>query len=155
MHDVIPTEGDYGPMEAAVVRVLQELREADHLTRTLAAVAELTSDHALGQATVIAWHAARDNGRGAAWATAWRAARAAATEVPAAVDMAIAEVVRDVVPPEVYRALTAAWRTAVLVRRELHSLGGQAEQLAASLLEVGWTNPVEELPDVARGALAA
>lgn len=148
------TDVDFGPEAAAIRRILNELRTADSLTFALASVPDLThrgNDHA----TLIAWRAARDAGRADAWAAAWEAARTLVRDVPAAVDMAIAEVVRDLVKPEVYHALTASWRAATAVREELRSLGRAAEQLAASLIEVGWTNPVQELPDVARGALAA
>ena len=74
---------------------------------------------------------------------------------PAAVDMAVAEVVRDLVSPEVYAALSVPWRAAVAVREELRRIGPTAESLARSLLELGWSDSVEELPEIAKETFAA
>lgn len=150
---------DFGPQTPAVQRVLTQARTADSLTFALAAVPVLPSRQRPEQrqrhATVTAWRAARDAGRAAAWGAAWAAACSLVGDQPAAVDAAVAEVVRDLVSTEVYAALAHPWQAAVAVREELRKLGPTAESLASSLLELGWTNAVQELPDVARGTLAA
>lgn len=149
---------DFGPQTPAVQQILAQFRQADALTFALAAVPVLPSrrsDQRQRHATVTAWRAARDAGRAAAWGAAWAAACSLVGDEPAAVDMAVAEVVRDLVSPEVYAALATPWHAAVVVREELRRLGPTAEQLTLSLLELGWTNSVTELPDVARGTLAA
>jgi len=149
---------DFGPQTSAVRQVLLQLQQADALTFALAAVPVLPparSDQPKRHATLIAWRAARDAGRAAAWGAAWASACRLVGDQPSAVDMAVAEVVRDLIGPEVYAALTVPWRAAVAVREELRHLGPTAETLARSLLELGWTNSVKELPDIARGTLAA
>ncbi|HET9657196.1 MAG TPA: hypothetical protein VFP72_17725 [Kineosporiaceae bacterium] len=156
--DITPRpHADFGPHSRAVERVLAQLRTADALTFALAAVPVLPSkrpDERLRHTTVTAWRAARDGGRAAAWGAAWAACTVIADQ-PAAIDMAVAEVVRDLINPAVYEALTTPWRAAVAVREELRRLGPVAEGLAASLLELGWTSSVRDIPDVARGTLAA
>jgi hypothetical protein len=64
-------------------------------------------------------------------------------------------VVRDLVSPEVYAALSVPWRAAVAVREELRRIGPTAESLARSLLELGWSDSVEELPEIAKETFAA
>jgi CO/xanthine dehydrogenase FAD-binding subunit len=155
--DTLITAIDFGPRTPAVEQVLAQVRRADPLTFALAAVPVLPSGHRderQRHATVTAWHAARDHDRAAAWGAAW-AACSLITEHPAAIDSAVAEVVKDLVTAQVYLALTAPWQAAVTVREELRRLGPQAEYLAASLLDLGWTNDVRDIPDVARGTLAA
>jgi hypothetical protein len=140
-----------------VEKVLVQVREADSLTFALAAVPVLHSgrrDERQRHATITAWHAARDHDRAAAWGAAWAACSLIADH-PAAVDNAVAEVIGDLVTPQVYLALATPWQAAVAVRDELRRLGPQAESLAASLLDLGWTNDVKDIPDVARGTLAA
>lgn len=167
MSDLVPTTTtvpntlsavvDFGPRAAAVEQVLAQVREADALTFALAAVPVMPSarhDERQRHATITAWHAARDHDRAAAWGAAWAACSLIADH-PAAVDTAVAEVVSDLVTPQVYLALTAPWQAALAVRDELRRLGPQAEYLAASLLDLGWTNDVKDIPDVARGTLAA
>ena len=149
---------DFGPQTPAVEQVLEQLRQADALTFALAAVPVLPTarpDQRQRHATFTAWRAARDSGRAAAWGAAWAAACSLVGDQPAAVDMAVAEVVRDLVSPEVYAALSVPWRAALVVREELRRLGPTAESLIGSLLELGWSNAVEELPEIARGTLAA
>lgn len=149
---------DFGPQTPAVRRILLELRAADSLTFALAAAPVPTGEPA-GQrprhTTVCAWRAARDAGRASAWGAAWAAACSLVGDQAAAVDMAVAQVVQDLVSPQVYDALTAPWRAAVAVREQLRLLGPEAETRARSLLELGWTHTVQELPEVARGTLVA
>jgi hypothetical protein len=148
---------DFGPQTIDVEQVLAQVRAADALTLALAAVPVLPSgrpEERQRHATATAWRAARDAGRAGAWGATW-AACALICDQPAAIDMAVAEVVKDLVTPSVYEALTAPWRGAVTVREELRRLGPTAESLAASLLDLGWTNAVQDIPDVARGTLAA
>lgn len=149
---------DFGPRTSAVQQVLAQLRQADALTFALASVPALPSGRA-GQrqrhATVTAWRAARDSGRAAAWGAAWAAACSLVGDQPAAVDIAVAEVVQDLVNPEVYTALAAAWQAAIAVREELRRLGPSAESLARTLLELGWSSDVRTIPGITRGTLAA
>jgi hypothetical protein len=150
---------DFGPQTPAVHRILAQIRSADALTFALAAVPVLPSRQRPEQrqrhATTTAWRAAREAGRAAAWGTAWAAACSLVGDQPAAVDAAVAEVVRDLISTEVYTALAYPWQAAIVVREELRKLGPTAESLTRSLLELGWTNPVQDLPDIARGTLAA
>jgi hypothetical protein len=150
---------DFGPQTPGVENVLTQIRAADALTFALASVPVLPSrqrpEHRQRHATVTAWRAARDSGRAAAWGAAWAAACSLVGDQPAAVDAAVAEVVRDLVSLEVHAALAHQWQVAIAVREELRHLGPLAESLAASLLDLGWTNAIQELPDVARGTLAA
>lgn len=150
---------DFGPQRRAVEQVLAQIRAADTLTFGLAAVPVLPSRQRPEQrqrhATVTAWRAARDSGRAAAWGAAWASACSLVGDQPAAVDAAVAAVVRDLISAEVYAALAHPWQAAITVREELRRLGPTAEALAGSLLELGWTNSVHELPDIARGTLAA
>ncbi len=158
MSELSPTTViDFGPETAAVERVLGQVRHADPLTFALAAVPVLHSGghrERMRNPTVTAWRTARDCGRAAAWGAAWAACSTIADQ-PAAIDMAVAEVVRDLLDTDAYLALTTPWQVAVAVREELRRLGPTAEALAASLLDLGWTNAVQDIPDVARGTLAA
>jgi hypothetical protein len=149
---------DFGPQTPAVEQILRQIRQADILTFALAAVPVLPAarpDQRQRHATITAWRAARDSNRAAAWGAAWAAACSLVSDQPAAVDMAVAEVVRDLVSPEVYAALSAPWQAAIAVREELRRIGPTAELLARSLLELGWSDAVEELPEIAKETFAA
>jgi hypothetical protein len=149
---------DFGPQTPAVRKILAQLRTADTLTFTLSAVpvlAPTAPGRRQAHATLTAWRAARDTGRASAWGAAWAAACSLVGDQPAAVDVAVAEVVQDLISGEVSAALTTPWRAAVAVREELRQLGPTAESLARDLLERGWTNAIQGLPEVARGMLVA
>jgi hypothetical protein len=66
----------------------------------------------------------------------------------AVADAVAAEVLRARFPEEAAR-LERSWRTAVHVRRRLHDLGPEAEQVALRMLPT-WRLPLKELPGVAR-----